>query len=51
LAAWAVVTASAQQNLPDTKVLVLEGDPALQMVEGIHSFLDRETALSGAHWW
>ena len=47
LAAWAVLTADAQQNLPGTKPLVPEGDPALQMVEGIHSFLDRETALSG----
>src|SRR6516162_7922337 len=46
LAALALVTANAQQNLPGTKVLVLEGDPAVQMVEGIHSFLDRETVLS-----
>lgn len=46
LAAWAVVTAGAQ-NLPNTKPLVLDGDPAVQMVEGIHSFLDRETSLSG----
>src|SRR5947208_8009704 len=51
LAAWAVVSASAQQNLPGTKVLLPEadrgGDPAAQMVEGIHSFLDRETVLAG----
>src|SRR4051794_6252862 len=49
LAAWAVVTTSAQQasaqpNLPGTKALLPEaergGDPAVQMVEGIHSFLD-----------
>jgi len=46
LAALALVTANAQQTLPGTKALVLEGDPAVQMVEGIHSFLDRETVLS-----
>jgi hypothetical protein len=39
------MTANAQENLPGTKVLVLEGDPAVQMVEGIHSFVDRETVL------
>src|SRR5947208_11005145 len=47
LAAWAVVSASAQQNLAGTKALVEAGDAAVQMVEGIHSFLDRETVLAG----
>ena len=42
-----VVAASAQQVLPGTKPLVLEGDPAAQMVEAIHSFLDRESLLKG----
>jgi dienelactone hydrolase len=46
LATWAVHTAGAQQYLPGTKALVLDGDPAAQMVAGIHSFLDRETVLS-----
>jgi len=44
-----VVAASAQQVLPGTRPLVVEGDPAAQMVEAIHSYLDRETALSREH--
>jgi len=44
-----VVAASAQQTLPGTKPLVAEGDRAAQMVEAIHSYLDRETALSREH--
>ena len=44
-----VVAAGAQQTLPGTKPLVLEGDPAAQMVEAIHQYLDRESALSREH--
>lgn len=39
--------AHGQETLPGTQPLVLSGDPAVQMVEGIHMFLDRETALAG----
>ncbi len=46
LALAAVALANAQQTLPGTKPLVLEGDAAAQMVDAIHSYLDRETALS-----
>ncbi|MBZ5619130.1 MAG: S9 family peptidase [Acidobacteriia bacterium] len=44
-----VVAASAQQALPGTKPMVSEGDQAAQMVEAIHLYLDRETALSREH--
>ncbi|HYW46174.1 MAG TPA: dienelactone hydrolase family protein [Bryobacteraceae bacterium] len=50
LAALAVVVAaSAQEGLPGTRPLVVAGDPAAQMVEAIHSYLDRESALSREH--
>ena len=43
--AWLVPAsiAEAQNTLPGTKPLILERDPAAAMVDGIHSFLDRET--------
>jgi dienelactone hydrolase len=46
--AWlmAASIAEAQNTLPGTKPLILEGDPAAAMVDGIHSFLDRETELT-----
>jgi hypothetical protein len=34
------------QTLPGTLPLTLEGDPAAQMIEGMHRFLDRELAGS-----
>src|SRR5690242_15590937 len=36
--------AMAQNNLPGTKPLAFDGDPAMAMVDGIHAYLDRETA-------
>lgn len=44
-----VVAAGAQQVLPGTRPLVLIGDPAAQMVNAIHQYLDRETALTREH--
>ena len=38
------VSAVAQPQLPGTHPLVFNGDPAAQMVEAIHSYLDREAA-------
>ena len=35
---------ASAQTLPGTRPLVFNGDAALAMVEGIHSYLDRETA-------
>jgi len=37
-------TLPGQATLPGTAPLVMENDPAAAMVEGIHTFLDRETA-------
>jgi len=39
-------TLQAPATLPGTATLVMENDPASAMVEGIHTFLDRETARS-----
>src|SRR5512146_3312265 len=39
----AVAPALAQQSLPGTQPLTLTGDPAAQMVEAIHGYLDDET--------
>jgi hypothetical protein len=41
--------AGAQQTLPGTRPLVLEGDPAAQMIAAIHAYLDRETTRSRDH--
>jgi dienelactone hydrolase len=41
-------TALPGTNLPGTKPLTLDGDPAAQMVDAIHAFLLRETAASVA---
>jgi dienelactone hydrolase len=41
-----LVPASAAEPLPDTKPLTEEGDLAKKMVDGIHRYLDRETAAS-----
>jgi dienelactone hydrolase len=38
--------AAAAQPLPGTRPLSFDGDPASAMVEGIHSWLDRETAAA-----
>ncbi|MCZ2148149.1 MAG: hypothetical protein LC126_10250 [Bryobacterales bacterium] len=38
---------AAQEVVPGTARLVRKGDPALEMVEGIHRYLDRETAQAG----
>jgi dienelactone hydrolase len=44
----------AADPLPGTKPLTVKGDIARQMVDGIHKYLDRETAASvkgrAAHW-
>jgi dienelactone hydrolase len=40
------LSAPGQTPLPGTAPLVVEGDPAAAMVEGIHTFLERETAQS-----
>src|SRR5262245_61557325 len=40
------LSSPGQSPLPGTAPLVVEGDPAAAMVEGIHTFLDRETAQS-----
>src|SRR5215472_14247207 len=42
----AATPAKAQSLLPGSKPLVLDGDPATQMVEAVHAYLDRETALA-----
>src|SRR5262245_7479731 len=42
LAVWP----AAAEPLPDTQPLTAEGDLAAQMVEGMHKYLDRETASS-----
>ncbi|MBI1356627.1 MAG: hypothetical protein GC160_19990 [Acidobacteria bacterium] len=44
----AALSAPAQPILSGTDALELEGDPAAQMVEGIHRYLDRATAASVA---
>ncbi len=38
---------SAQSSVPGSRPLTVQGDLALEMVEGIHRFLDRETATAG----
>ena len=38
--------ASKGQSLPGTEPLEMQGDLAMQMVDGMHRFLDRETAAS-----
>jgi hypothetical protein len=49
LACLASLTALASaQPLPGTQPWRLEGDPAAQMVEGIHRYLDRATAAAAA---
>jgi len=45
-AAIVAVCVSQAQPLPGTQPLALQGDLAAQMVEGMHRFLDRETAAS-----
>jgi dienelactone hydrolase len=40
------LSAPGQAPLRGTALLVVEGDPAAAMVEGIHTFLERETAQS-----
>ncbi len=42
--ALATATAALAQPLPGTRPLEIQGDPALEMVEGIHRYLDRATA-------
>ncbi len=42
--ALATATAALAQPLPGTRPLEIPGDPALEMVEGIHRYLDRATA-------
>jgi dienelactone hydrolase len=44
LALLAVAPAPGQTQLPATRPLELRGDPAAEMVEAIHAYLDRETA-------
>jgi dienelactone hydrolase len=41
-------TLPGQATLPGTAPLVVQNDPAAAMVEGIHTFLDRETAQSAS---
>jgi len=43
-----IATFAAAQPLPGTEPWRLEGDPAAQMVEGIHRYLDRATAAATA---
>ncbi len=45
----AAVAAACAQPLPGTAPLRIEGDPGLEMVEGIHRYLDRATAAAAAH--
>jgi len=44
IAALLASTAFAQPTLPGTQPLAFTGDPATQMVDAIHEYLDRETA-------
>jgi dienelactone hydrolase len=51
---WACVASLAQQALPDTQPLTLQGDLSAQMVAGIDRFLTRETERSISErpqWW
>src|SRR5208283_6023748 len=43
---WACLTALAQEQLPNTQPLTLQGDLSAQMVAGIDKFLTRETDRS-----
>jgi dienelactone hydrolase len=43
-----LTTLASAQPLPGTQPWRLEGDPAAQMVEGIHRYLDRATATAAA---
>ncbi|MGH9663725.1 MAG: alpha/beta hydrolase family protein, partial [Bryobacteraceae bacterium] len=45
---FAVASVAVAQTLPGTRPLSLSGDPAARMVDGIHAYLDRATALSRA---
>ena len=46
VALWLLIPTptTAQSTLPGTGPLVIEGDPAITMVDGINAFLLRETA-------
>ena len=44
----AAAAAACAQPLPGTAPLRVEGDPGLEMVEGIHRYLDRATAAAPA---
>src|SRR5262245_49295872 len=41
---WSAAFASAAESLPGTTPLTLEGDLAVEMVAGMHRYLDRELA-------
>ena len=43
---WACCAGLAQETLPDTQPLTLQGDLSAQMVAGIDRFLTRETEQS-----
>src|ERR1039458_3806149 len=46
---WACCASLAQDVLPNTQPLILQGDISTQMVAGIDKFLDRELEIGRAH--